>query len=257
MHCMPLRIAMWSGPRNISTAMMRAWENRPDTAVIDEPFYASFLAGTGFDHPARDEVIASQPTDWRTVVEGLTGAIPGGRAIYFQKHMTHHMLADFGREWLEQVTSCFLVRAPVEVVASYAETRRAPVLEDLGFLQQAEIFDRVADRLGRAPPVLDANDVLRNPAETLAALCDALGVGFDARMLSWPPGPRSTDGVWAKHWYGSVERSTGFNRLRASSKPVPPGLESLVEAAQPIYERLSAHRLQPCAPGRARAPGPT
>lgn len=250
---MQLRIAMWSGPRNISTAMMRAWENRPDTAVIDEPFYASFLAGTGLDHPGRDEVIASQPSDWRTVVEGLTGAIPGGRAIWYQKHMTHHMLADFGRHWLEQVTNCFLVRSPAEVVASYAETRRAPMLEDLGFLQQGEIFDRVADRLGRPPPVLDANDVLRNPAGTLMALCEALGVGFDARMLSWPPGPRRTDGVWAKHWYASVERSTGFNRLRASSKPVPPELQPLVEAAQPIYERLAAHRLQPCATGLERA----
>jgi hypothetical protein len=250
---MPLRIAMWSGPRNISTAMMRAWENRLDTVVVDEPFYACFLAATGLDHPGRDEVIASQPTDWREVVTALTGPVPVARAVFYQKHMTHHMLPQFGRDWLDQVTNCFLVRRPAEVVASYVETRRAPTLEDLGFPQQAEIFGRVADRLGRAPPVLDAADVLRNPAGMLEALCEYVGVPFDARMLSWPPGPRPTDGVWAKHWYASVERSTGFNALRANSKPVPPALAPLVEAAQPIYERLAAHRLRPNAGAGSRA----
>lgn len=245
---MPLRIAMWSGPRNISTAMMRAWENRPDAAVVDEPFYAAYLADTGLDHPGRDEIIASQPTDWREVVASLKGPVPGGKAVLYQKHMTHHMLPGFGRDWLADVTNCFLVRRPDEVVASYAETRRAPTLDDLGFPQQAELFDRVADRLGHAPPVLDAADVLRDPAGMLTALCAAVGIGFDARMLSWPPGTRATDGVWAKHWYGAVERSTGFNPLRANSKPVPPMLQPLVEAAQPIYERLATHRLRP-APG--------
>ena len=242
---MPLRIAMWSGPRNISTAMMRAWENRPDATVIDEPFYACYLAGTALDHPGRDEVIASQATDWRQVAKSLIGPIPGGKAIYYQKHMTHHILPGFGRDWIDEVTNCFLVRLPAEVVASYVETRRSPTLEDLGFVQQGEIFDRVADRLGRAPPVLDAADVLRDPAGMLAALCRAVGVEFDARMLSWPPGPRASDGVWAKHWYASVEKSTGFNPLRANSKPMPRSLQPLAEAALPVYERLVAHRLQP------------
>lgn len=246
---MTLRIAMWSGPRNISTAMMRAWENRPDTVVVDEPFYACYLAASGADHPGRDEVLASQPTDWRTVAASLTGGVPERAAIHYQKHMTHHMLPEFGREWLERVSNCFLIRAPAEVVASYAETRNAPVLTDLGFVQQLELFDRVADRLGRAPPVIDATDVLRNPAGMLAALCAALGIEFDARMLSWPPGRRSTDGVWARHWYAAVERSTGFSPLRAGSKPVPRALEHLVETAMPIYECLAAHRLRPIAVG--------
>lgn len=242
---MTLRIAMWSGPRNISTAMMRAWENRPDTAVVDEPFYACYLEATGLNHPGREEVIASQPTDWRAVVAALTGQVPDRKAIHYQKHMTHHMLPGIGRDWLQHVDNCFLIRAPAEVVASYAETRNAPTFEDLGFLQQGELFDQVADRLGHAPPVIDASDVLRNPAGMMAALCAALGVDFDARMLSWPPGRRRTDGVWAKHWYASVERSTGFNPLRAGSKPVPRPLEPLVQAALPIYERLAAHRLPP------------
>jgi hypothetical protein len=246
---MPVRIAMWSGPRNISTAMMRAWENRLDTTVVDEPFYACYLAATGLDHPGRAEVIASQPTDWRAVAESLTGPAPGGKAIYYQKHMTHHMLPGIDRGWLVRVTNCFLVREPVDVVASYAETRHAPKLEDLGFIQQGEIFDEVADRLGRAPPVLDASDVLRDPAGMLAALCAVLGVNFDARMLSWPPGPRTSDGVWAKHWYASVERSTGFNPMRARSKPVPRALVPLVDAGVPIYERLAAYRLHPLPAG--------
>ena len=245
----PLRIAMWSGPRNISTAMMRAWGNRLDTAVIDEPFYACYLAATGIHHPGREEVLASQPTDWREVIEKLTGPVPGGRAIYYQKHMTHHILPGMSQDWLDAMSHCFLVRSPAQVVASYAETRNAPTLEDLGFVQQAEIFDRVADRLGHAPPVIDANDVLRDPASMLTTLCAALGVPFDARMLSWPPGRRDTDGVWAPYWYASVERSTGFHRLRASSRPVPPELRHLVEAATPVYERLATHCLQPPEPG--------
>lgn len=248
----PLRIAMWSGPRNISTAMMRAWENRLDTAVVDEPFYACYLAATGIEHPGQEEVLASQPTDWRRVVAILTGPVPGDRPIFYQKHMTHHMLPAFRQAWLDAMTHCFLVRPPAQVVASYAETRNEPTLEDLGFTQQAEIFDRVADRLGHAPPVIDANDVLRDPPVLLHALCAALGVPFDARMLSWPPGRRETDGVWARHWYAAVERSTGFQRLRSKSRPVPPRLQPLVDAATPIYERLAAYRLRPANMGGER-----
>ena len=230
--------------------MMRAWENRPDTAVVDEPFYACYLAATGIGHPGRDEVIASQPTDWHAVVASLTGPVSGGRAIHYQKHMTHHMLPEIDRGWLTQVTSCFLVRAPADVAGSYAQTRNAPTLEDLGFVQQAEIFDQVAERLGEPPPVLDADDVLRDPAGMMAALCAAVGVEFDARMLSWPPGRRPSDGVWAKYWYAAVENSTGFNRMRAVRKPVPRPLESLVDAAMPIYERLTAYRLRPVSLGK-------
>jgi hypothetical protein len=229
--------------------MMRAWENRPDTAVVDEPFYAFYLSSTSANHPGREEVIASQPKDWREVAASLTSDGPGARPIFYQKHMTHHMLPEVGRDWLAAVTNCFLIREPAQVVASYAETRNAPTLEDLGFAQQAEIFDRVAERRGAAPPVIDANDVLRDPPAVLELLCRHLGISFDARMLSWPPGRRPTDGVWAKHWYASVERSTGFQPLRANSKPVPPHLQPLVEAARPIYERLAAYRLRKPAAG--------
>lgn len=240
----PVRIAMWSGPRNISTAMMRAWENRPDTAVVDEPFYGYFLSESGLDHPARDAVIASQPNRWQAVVDQLLGRIPGDRPVFYQKLMTHHVLPGMGLDWLEQVTNGFLIRHPREVVASYVETRAAPTLEDLGFVQQAAIFDRAADRLGAAPPVVDAADVLRDPPGVLAALCRAFGVPFFESMLSWPPGPRDSDGVWAPHWYAAVEKSTGFRPYRASTKPVPSGLQHLVDQGLESYERLAKYRIQ-------------
>src|SRR5436305_8445081 len=207
----PIHIAMWSGPRNISTAMMRSFGNRPDTAVIDEPFYAAYLAATGIDHPLRKESLASQPTEWREVVKTILGPVPGGRAILYQKHMTHHMLPQFGREWTREMRNAFLIRAPEDVLASYVEKRSEVALQDIGFMQQREIFDHEADRLGRAPPVIDAADVLRDPAGTLSSLCRALDIPFTERMLSWPAGPRATDGVWAPAWYDAVERSTSFS----------------------------------------------
>ena len=210
----PIRIAMWSGPRNISTAMMRAWGNRPDTFVIDEPFYAFYLEATGKKHPGADEVIATGETDWRKVVTQLTSPLPTGKRIFFQKQMTHHLLPEVDREWLAGVTNCFLIRDPREVIASYVKKRKDPALEDLGFVQQAEIFDFVREHTNAIPPIVDARDVLENPERTLRLLCDAVGVEFSDSMLSWPPGLRDTDGIWAKYWYGEVARSTSFEPYR-------------------------------------------
>jgi len=241
----PIRIAMWSGPRNISTAMMRSFGNRPDTAVIDEPFYAAYLAATGIDHPMREESIASQPTDWRAVVEIVLGPVPDGKPVFYQKHMTHHMRPSFGREWIARCRNAFLIRAPEDVLASYVEKREIVALEDLGFVRQREIFEREADRLGRAPPVIDARDVLTDPRRTLAALCAALDIPFTEEMLSWPPGRRPTDGVWAPVWYDAGERSTGF----VPPKPPVPfeslrdDLTPLARAARPHYERLLHFKL--------------
>lgn len=243
----PVRIAMWSGPRNISTAMMRAFENRADAAVVDEPFYAAWLAITGEPHPMAAEVIAAGETDPAKVAAMLVGPVPGGRTVFYQKHMTHHMIAAIPRDWTAAVTNAFLIRAPEEVIASYTDRRGRATLADIGVVEQAEIFDAVADRLGAAPPVIDASDVLADPAGTLSALCAACAIPFDPAMLSWPPGRRASDGVWAAHWYASVERSTGFAR------PKPPvafdalddGQKRVAEAARPYYERLAAHRLRP------------
>ena len=243
----PVRIAMWSGPRNISTAMMRAFENRSDTAVVDEPFYAAYLSLTGLDHPMRNEVLAAQPTDPHVVAEALLSPAPGGRALFYQKHMAHHMLPAVPRDWIAACRNAFLIRPAEAVLASYAAKREGVTLDDIGFVQQAELFDREADRLGRAPPVIEANDVLADPRRTLSALCAALGVAFSDRMLSWPAGRRSTDGVWAPVWYETVERSTGFAPPRPGTafEDLPDRLKPLADAARPHYQRLAVHRLRP------------
>jgi Sulfotransferase domain len=239
----PIRLAMWSGPRNISTAMMRAWGNRPDTFVADEPFYAFYLQATGKKHPRADEVIATGEIDWRKVLPQLTGPIPNGKRIFFQKQMTHHLLPDVDREWLGAVVNCFLIRDPREVIASYVKKRRDPALEDLGFVQQAEIFDFVREHTNAIPPIVDAKDVLENPERTLRLLCDAVGVEFSESMLSWPPGLRDTDGIWAKYWYGEVARSTAFEPYRPRHDEVPKHLFEIHKRCRECYERLYQHRL--------------
>jgi hypothetical protein len=240
----PVRIAMWSGPRNISTAMMRAWSNRPDTFVCDEPFYAYYLKETARDHPGAPEVIARGETDPQKVIALLTGPIPGGKRIFYQKQMTHHLLPAIDRSWLGAVTNCFLIRDPAEVIVSYIKKNSAPALEDIGFVQQAEIFDWARTETGATPPVVDARDVLENPERILRLLCDAIGVEFTEAMLSWPPGLRETDGIWAKHWYTEVAESTSFRRpARREPEPVPERLRDVCERARECYARLYRHRL--------------
>jgi len=241
---MMIRIAMWSGPRNISTAMMRAWGNRDDTVVVDEPFYPYYLKATGKKHPGANEVIASGETDWRKVVEQLTGPFPSGKKIFFQKQMTHHQLPEVDRRWLGALTNCFLIRDPAEVITSYIRKNEDPTLEDLGFMQQAEIFDWVVRHTDQRPPVIDAKDVLQDPERMLRLLCEAIGVQFDGAMLSWPPGLRETDGVWAKHWYTEVAGSTSFQPYRPKNEPVPERLREVHDRCREIYERLYECRLR-------------
>lgn len=240
----PVRIAMWSGPRNISTALMRSWGNRPDTAVCDEPFYAHYLHATGRDHPGADEVIATGETDWRKVVQQLIGGVPEGKQIFYQKHMTHHLLPQIDHAWLGAVTNCFLIRDPRDVITSYMKKNNDPALEDIGFVQQAEIFDWVRTHAGAIPPVIDARDVLENPRKLLGLLCESVGVEFMESMLSWPPGPRATDGIWAKHWYDEVLTSTTFRPPPSDEpEPVPERMRDVHEKSSEAYERLYAHRL--------------
>lgn len=239
---MTIRIAMWSGPRNISTAMMRSFENRPDCQVVDEPFYAAYLAATALDHPMRDEGLAAQPHDWAAVVAALD-ALDG--PVVYEKHMTHHMLAGVDLGWTAARRNAFLIRDPAEVLASYAAKRGEVTLDDIGVVRQRELFEREADRLGHAPPVLRGEDVLADPPAMLAALCGALGLPFHEAMLSWPAGRRDSDGVWAPAWYDAVERSTGFERpARRDYPPLPDALRRIADAARPHYEALAAHRLR-------------
>jgi hypothetical protein len=243
MNLQPLRIAMWSGPRNISTALMRSWGNRPDTFVCDEPFYAHYLVRTKIAHPGADEVIRSQENDWRKVAEWLTGSIPESRSIFYQKHMAHHLLPDMERGWLDRVTNCFLIREPREMLTSLLHFLPQPTLADTGLPQQVEIFRQVRERTSRTPPVVDARDVLDNPHRTLSLLCDALNVPFNEAMLSWPPGPRSTDGVWAKYWYAAVEKSTTFQPYAPKTDVVPEAVKKLQEECERLYHELYRHRL--------------
>jgi branched-subunit amino acid aminotransferase/4-amino-4-deoxychorismate lyase len=238
-----LQIAMWSGPRNISTALMRSWGNRPDTVVCDEPLYAHYLLHTRTPHPGADEVIAHQETDWRKVAAWLTGLIPDGRAIFYQKHMAHHLLPSIERDWLGRLTHCFLIRDPREVLASLVKTLPQPTLADTGLPQQVALFDWVRRQTGTIPPVLDARDVLENPRTILGLLCRALGVDFADVMLTWPPGRRETDGIWAKYWYAEVERSTSFAPYRPKTEPLPSFLTDLYEECLSHYRTLHGYRL--------------
>ena len=240
----PLRLAMWSGPRNVSTAFMRAWENRPDTVVVDEPFYAHYLSVSGIDHPGREEVMASQSCDWRQVVESLLAPLPEGVSILYQKQMSHHLLPDMGREWLGRMTHAFLIRDPAPMLASLGEKLGPFDLDATGLPQQVEIFDFVERTTGRVPPVVDSADLLAAPEPVLRALCAALDIPFDQRMLSWPAGPRASDGVWGRYWYERVWRTTGFEApevARATRHTGP--LAELDAQCRPLYERLRAHRL--------------
>lgn len=239
----PVRIAMWSGPRNISTAMMRSFENRPDCAVSDEPFYGAYLARTGIDHPMKQAVIAAMECDYDAVAATMTGPAPGDRPVWYQKQMSHHMLAGDDLRWFDDVRHAFLIRAPEAMVASYAKKRARPVAADFGFARLAELFEAVRDRTGAVPPVLDAADVLRDPRRALTALCDALGIPFDDAMLSWPAGRRETDGVWAPVWYQAVEASTGFRPYEPPPESLPPALAAVAAECRPAYENLAAYRL--------------
>ena len=240
----PVRIAMWSGPRNLSTALMRSFGNRPDCAVSDEPFYAAYLAISGLEHPMRAEILRHHEQDWRKTDAALAGAPPGGRALWYQKHMTLHMLPEIGRSFMRACRHAFLIRHPARVLASYAAKREAVEFGDIGFAQQETLFEEAASFAGKAPPVIDADTLLAEPERVLRLLCAALEIPFSEAMLGWPPGPRESDGIWAPHWYDAVNRSTSF----APARPMPtlhdPHLRKLEEQALPIYDRLARHALR-------------
>jgi hypothetical protein len=235
---------MWSGPRNISTAMMRSFGNRPDTVVCDEPLYAHYLRETGLEHPGRDEVISHHDADWRRVVASLIGPLPAGKSVFYQKHMAHHLLPHIERGWLDEVTNCFLLRDPAAMLLSLVKNVPRPTLGDTGLAQQVEIFHSVRTRTGKTPAVLDARDVLERPRPMLSRLCQALDLPFSEQMLSWPAGRRETDGIWAKHWYAAVERSTSFGPYEPRREELPASLRDLHAQCLEHYRELYAHRLR-------------
>ena len=239
----PVRLAMWSGPRNISTAMMRSWANRPDTMVCDEPLYAHYLKQTGRKHPGADEVIAAGETNLAKVVVGLTGPIPQGKTVFYQKHMTHHLLPGMDRSWVSGLTNCFLIRQPREVLTSFIRHVDDPTILDTGYPQQLELFEAVRQWNKKIPPVLDARDVLNNPRGMLSTLCQRVNLTFTESMLAWPPGLRDTDGIWAKYWYKEVETTTSFQPYQSKDRPVPAELTGLVRECESYYEKLYEYRI--------------
>lgn len=241
----PLRIAMWSGPRNISTAMMRAWENRTDCAVSDEPLYAHYLEHTGADHPGRDEVIAAGESDWRKVVASLLGPAPDAAPIWYQKHMCHHLLPHMERDWIDGLFNILLIRDPAEVVASYLRARGTVSAEEIGLPQQSELYARLSAGDNGPPPIIDAGDFLKDPEGHLRALCALLGIDFTARMLNWPAGRRDSDGVWAPHWYAAVWKSTGFEPPRARRNELDVSGRKVVAECSDHYVSLHQQRLRP------------
>jgi hypothetical protein len=240
---MPLCIAMWSGPRNISTALMRAFGSRADTAVCDEPLYAYYLARTGVEHPLRAEIVARGETDWRAVAAFLTGPVPDGKAVFYQKHMAHHLLPEVGRAWLDGLVHAFLIRDPREMLLSLRKVTPHPGVRDTGLPQQVELFRATRARAGCAPPVVDARDVLADPPGMLRRLCSALGLEFTPAMLAWEPGLRPTDGIWAEHWYADVARSTGFAPYAPRAGALGPELEAVHAECVGFYRELHEHRL--------------
>ena len=239
----PIRIAMWSGPRNLSTAMMRSFGARPDTTVTDEPYYGAYLAQTRDPQPMIDEVIASMDCDWASITKTLSGPTPDNRPIWYQKHMAHHMEGPITIADLSGHRHAFLIRDPARVVASYAAKRIEVRPEHLGLAQQRAYFDREANRLGHAPPVIDSADILKNPAAALARLCEALSIPWTQAMLSWPQGRRETDGVWASHWYHAVEASTGFGPAETTPPTLSPEAAAVAQACRADYAYLEEFKL--------------
>lgn len=235
------RIAMWSGPRNLSTAMMRSFGARGDCICVDEPFYAHYLLKTGLPHPMRDAVIASQPGDWREALPALTTR-PCDCRIQYQKHMVQHMLPDMDLGWAAGLTHVFLIREPERVAASFAVKRGLPDPAELGFQQQWLMFRQMADQ-GARPVVIDSADIRRDPARALTMLCDAIGIGYTDRMLSWRAGPHPEDGVWGAVWYDAVNASTGFAGPEGPLPELTGDLARLAAALWPDYEAIAAHRL--------------
>ena len=242
----PVRIAMWSGPRNLSTTMMRSFGARSDTACVDEPFYAAYLTATGIVHPMQEKILAAQSQNGAEVARQLTEEpVPGGKPVFYQKHMTHHMAPALPRDWMSRVTNAFLIRDPARVLASYARKMEEVTLEAIGVPQQAELFDRVCEMQGEAPPVIDSDDILADPPSMLRTLCGALGIPYTDEMVSWEAGPKPEDGVWSPHWYDAVWKSTGFAAPRTEPPELPNDLKALAEQAQESHDKIAAYRLAP------------
>lgn len=231
------RICLWSGPRNISTAMMYSFAQRMDARVFDEPLYAHYLTSRKVAqdyHPGASAVLETQEHEGTKVIEMMLG--PLDKEVVFFKHMAHH-LVDLDWSFMKQTINLILTRDPKEMLPSYAEQVEVPTLIDVGFARQVEVMNYIQS-IGQEVIVLDAKQVLLNPEKVLTTLCHKIGIPFDSAMLSWEAGARPEDGSWAAHWYHNVHRSTGFAPYRPKTAPFPEHLKSLLEECRPYYEEL-------------------
>lgn len=229
-----MRIAMWSGPRNLSTAMMYSFGARADFTVLDEPFYAPYLVATGADHPMRDQIVAHHETDPNKVA---AQCVCIDSPHLYMKHMPHHMVAGMPMDWATECVNIHLIRHPARVIASYAAKRDTLTLEDIGYPQQSEVFGRLGGI------VIDSTDIRADPERLLRALCAAIDLSFDPAMLQWPAGPRAADGIWAQHWYGAVHKSTGFAGAEPDLPKLEPHLVPLLDQALPYYKAMYRQRM--------------
>ena len=240
----PIKIAMWSGPRNISTAMMRSFENRPDTVVEDEPFYAHYLVKTGVDHPCKIETIESQEINWDKVSQRLVDEIPDDKTVWYQKHMAQHNVGGCDLSWTKKLVNCFLIRDPKEVILSFSKKFELTSSEQLGFIQQLYLFEELKNETGQIPIVIDSKDILINPRRTLTMMCEGIGIPFMEEMLCWPSGPRKGDGAWAKHWYQNVEASTGFSPFSEKKIQVSNKYSDILNECMDAYNFLYQYSIR-------------
>ncbi|MBS91427.1 MAG: sulfotransferase family protein [Rickettsiales bacterium] len=238
-----ITIAMWSGPRNISTAMMRSFENREDTVVLDEPFYAYYLKNTNLAHPGKKKIIASQNNNWSEVVKICTKSFPNEKKIWYQKQMAQHILDGDSIDWIDGLRNCLLIRDPKLVINSYMKQFPLENINHLGYPQLCKILDHLEKKNGESPPIIDADDLLKNPKKILKKLCQKLEICFSSRMLSWPKGKRESDGVWAEHWYGRVVQTTGFDSHRKRKIKLDPILIPIYDSCMKYYEKMYKRRI--------------
>ena len=236
-------IAMWSGPRNLSTALMRSFENRSDSFVSDEPFYPFYLYKTGHHHPMKDKIIESGQINYNQIIKSITGTIPHSKKIWYQKHMAHHILSGLDFNWIKKMNNCLLIRHPKDVILSYSKKNVIESIYQLGYLQQIEIYKMLAKEMGTPPIIIDAQDLLREPKKMLVEICKNLRITFDDKMLSWPQGVRKTDGIWGRHWYKQVEASTGFKPYVKTNRIIPSQYQDLYNECMEYYNFLYQNRI--------------
>lgn len=232
------RICLWSSPRNISTAMMYSFAQRPDTIVFDEPLYAHYLRVTGVIHPGQEEILASQENDGNKVVhELMLGSFD--KPVAFFKQMTHH-LVELNEDFLSQMKNILFIRDPKQIISSYAQVRPDVNMQDIGIEKQWQLFQQLTAN-DQHCVVLDSNEILKSPEKVLTELCNAIDIPFYEAMLHWPAGPKTEDGVWAKYWYDNVHKSTGFEKQATSSRTLPEYLEPLYNDSKKYYDQLFQH----------------